>query len=152
MSDNFKNVNSAYPAVLANSGAAHSTDSRQDASKELALTIAQVASDRKGGDILLLQVSEVSYLADYFVLITGFSRVQVRALSQSIQEKVEQQLQRRPRRIEGEAEGSWVILDYGDAIVHIMMPRERQFYNLEAFWGHGERIELPESHPVEVSQ
>lgn len=115
---------------------------KQDTSQDLAVSIATAASDRKGGDIIMLRVTEVSYLADYFVIVTGFSKVQVRAISQAIQQKVELDWQRLPRRIEGQAEGSWVLLDYGDAIAHILMPKEREYYNLEAFWGHAERIEL----------
>jgi ribosome-associated protein len=114
----------------------------QDSSENLAMIIVREAADRKGGNIVALRVSDVSYLADYFVLVTGFSRVQVRAMSQSIIDRVEEDCQRRPLRTEGQSEGSWALLDYGDIIVHIMMPYEREFYNLEAFWGHGERIDL----------
>ncbi|MEH2045510.1 ribosome silencing factor [Nostoc sp.] len=117
----------------------------EEASEKLAATIAIAASDRKAGEILLLKVAEVSYLADYFVMMTGYSKVQVRAIAQAIEGKVETELQRRPLRTEGKIEGSWVLQDYGDVIVHIMMPKEREFYNLEAFWIHAERISLPES-------
>ncbi|WP_392533180.1 ribosome silencing factor [Nostoc sp. C117] len=117
----------------------------EESSGKLAATIAEAASDRKAGEILLLKVVEVSYLADYFVMMTGYSRVQVRAIAQAIEGKVETELQRRPLRTEGKLEGSWVLQDYGDVIVHIMMPKEREFYNLEAFWIHAERISLPES-------
>ncbi|MFW9258566.1 ribosome silencing factor RsfS [Nostoc sp. KVJ20] len=117
----------------------------EEASEKLAATIAVAASDRKAGEILLLKVAEVSYLADYFVMMTGYSKVQVRAIAQAIEGKVETELQRRPLRTEGKVEGSWVLQDYGDVIVHIMMPKEREFYNLEAFWIHAERISLPES-------
>lgn len=117
----------------------------EEASEKLAATIAVAASDRKAGEILLLKVTEVSYLADYFVMMTGYSKVQVRAIAQAIEGKVETELQRRPLRTEGKLEGSWVLQDYGDVIVHIMMPKEREFYNLEAFWIHAERISLPES-------
>ncbi|MEH2371303.1 ribosome silencing factor [Nostoc sp.] len=117
----------------------------EEASEKLAATIAVAASDRKAGEIILLKVAEVSYLADYFVMMTGYSRVQVRAIAQAIEGKVETELQRRPLRTEGKVEGSWVLQDYGDVIVHIMMPKEREFYNLEAFWIHAERISLPES-------
>ncbi|MHC0065528.1 ribosome silencing factor [Nostoc sp. UIC 10890] len=117
----------------------------EEASEKLAATIAVAASDRKAGEILLLKVAEVSYLADYFVMMTGYSKVQVRAIAQAIEGKVETDLQRRPLRTEGKVEGSWVLQDYGDVIVHIMMPKEREFYNLEAFWIHAERISLPES-------
>lgn len=109
-------------------------------SRDLAFTIAEAAEDRKGGNIVILQVAEVSYLADYFVIVTGFSNVQVRAISRSIEDKLIEKYQRCAVRAEGQAEGTWVLQDYGDVIVHIFMPQEREFYNLEAFWGHGERI------------
>ncbi|AVH63152.1 ribosome silencing factor [Nostoc sp. 'Peltigera membranacea cyanobiont' 213] len=124
----------------------------EEESGKLAATIAEAASDRKAGEILLLKVAEVSYLADYFVMMTGYSRVQVRAIAQAIEGKVETELQRRPIRTEGKIEGSWVLQDYGDVIVHIMMPKEREFYNLEAFWIHAERISLPESDEGEGKQ
>jgi ribosome-associated protein len=115
---------------------------KQDSSKELALTIAQAADDRKGADIAILRVGDVSFLADYFVIVTGFSKAQVRAISQSIGHKVETVWQRLPLRTEGKTESSWIVEDYGEVIVHIMLPQEREFYNLEAFWGHAEQIEF----------
>ena len=148
MSNHWKTVDSTYPTVLADSSTANASGNHPDPIWKLVATITQAAEDRKGSDIVVLRVSEVSYLADYFVFVTGFSRVQVRAISQGIQQKVEHQLQRHPRRTEGESEGTWVLVDYGDAIVHILMPREREFYNLEAFWGHAERMELTASNPV----
>lgn len=115
-----------------------------DSSKKLALTIASAGADRKAGDIIVLHVAEVSYLAEYFVLMTGYSRVQVRAITQAIEAKVEEECHTRPLRTEGKNEGTWVLIDYGDVLVHIMMPTEREFYNLEAFWGHAERIDPAE--------
>ncbi|MBE9003609.1 ribosome silencing factor [Fortiea sp. LEGE XX443] len=117
----------------------------KDLSGQLAITVAEAASERKAGDILVLRVADVSYLADYFVMMTGYSKVQVRAIAQAIEGKVDTEWQRRPLRTEGKAEGSWVLQDYGDVIVHIMMPKEREFYNLEAFWVHAERITIPEA-------
>ncbi|NES99762.1 MAG: ribosome silencing factor [Sphaerospermopsis sp. SIO1G2] len=116
-----------------------------DNSETLAITIAAAGSERKAGEILLLKLADVSYLSDYFVMMTGYSRVQVRAISAAIEDKVKTELQRRPLRTEGKTEGSWVLQDYGDVIVHVMMPQEREFYNLEAFWVHAERIPLPTS-------
>lgn len=121
---------------------------KQDTSRELALTIAQAADDRKGEDIIILNVGEVSFLADYFVIVTGFSKVQVRAIAQSIEQKVETVWQRLPLRIEGQAEGSWIVQDYGEVIIHILLPQEREFYNLEAFWGHAEQLEFQASQPL----
>lgn len=124
-----------------------STTEKQDLSLGLALTIARAADDRKGGDIVILRVGEVTYLADYFVIATGFSKAQVRAISQAIEDKVEKEWQRRPLRSEGLAESSWILQDYGEVIVHTLLPQEREFYNLEAFWGHAERIEFEASQP-----
>lgn len=121
------------------------TELQSDSSLQLALTIAQAADERKGADITILKVGDVSLLADYFVLVTGFSKVQVRAIANSIGDKVEAELQERPLRTEGQSEGSWVLHDYGDVIVHILMPQEREFYGLEAFWGHAKRINFPAS-------
>lgn len=120
---------------------------KPDLSRELALTMAQAADDRKGEDITILRVAEVSYLADYFVIVTGFSRAQVRAISQAIEEKVEKEWQRQPLRVEGKGESNWILQDYGEIIVHILLPQEREFYNLEAFWGHAEQIEFQASQP-----
>ncbi|MBE9180935.1 ribosome silencing factor [Oculatella sp. LEGE 06141] len=137
---------SKVEAISPSSGtSAISPSMQEDTSYALAVTVAQAADDRKGVDIALLGVSEVSYLADYFVIVTGLSNPQVRAISQSIQDKVETEWQRTPLRIEGQADGSWIVLDYGDVIAHIFMPQEREFYNLEAFWGHADRIRFPVS-------
>jgi ribosome-associated protein len=135
--------NSLSQPVFVTDSKVNSAAPGSNASKELALTIVQAGADRKAGDIVLLHVAEVSYIADYFVLMTGYSRVQVRAINQAIQQKVEQELHQSPLRTEGMSEGTWVLQDYGDVLVHIMMPKEREFYNLEAFWGHAERTEFP---------
>jgi len=110
-------------------------------SQKLALQIADAAEDKKAEDIVLLEVSEVSYLADYFVIITGFSGTQLKAIAESIEDKIEEEYNRVPVRVSGKREGNWIVQDYSDVIVHIFLPEEREFYNLEAFWGHAERTE-----------
>jgi len=65
--------------------------------------------------------------------------VQVRAVARSVEEKLEQEIGRLPLRREGQREGSWVLLDYGELIVHVLTPSERAYYDLEAFWGHGQQ-------------
>ena len=112
------------------------------AAKALALAIADAADDRKAGNITILQTGDVSYLADYFVIVTGFSNVQVRAIANSVEDAIETKFDRLPLRTEGMSEGRWVLKDYGEVIVHIFMPDDREFYDLEAFWGHAERIEF----------
>lgn len=110
-------------------------------SGRLAWSIAAAADDRKAENIVLLQVNEVSYLADFFVVATGFSRTQVRAIADSIEQKLEEEYDRLPLHMEGRNDGTWILQDYGEVIVHVFLPQEREFYNLEAFWGHAESIE-----------
>lgn len=118
-------------------------------SQELALVIAEAADDRKADNIVLLNVSKLSYLADYFVIVTGFSQPQLRAISTSIEDKIEEKFQLLPLRVEGKTDGNWILHDYGDVIAHIFLPEAREFYNLEAFWGGAEKIIY---HPQYSSQ
>ncbi|ANV86783.1 MULTISPECIES: ribosome silencing factor [unclassified Picosynechococcus] len=109
--------------------------------------IAAAADDRKAEDITILKVDQISYLADFFVVVTGFSRTQVRAIADAIEERLETKYGKVPLRMEGKSEGMWILQDYGEVIVHIFLPQEREFYNLEAFWGHAERIEFEPALP-----
>lgn len=140
----YQNTISNYPNNLT------VIDNTSDQSiQNLALTIAQAADDRKGSDITVLKVTAISFLTDYFVIITGFSRTQVKAIAEAIEEKVYQTHQQVPRQTEGKQDGNWILQDFGDVIVHIFLPEEREFYNLEAFWGHAERLEFS---TLEVTQ
>jgi ribosome-associated protein len=112
--------------------------------EQLAFLAADAADDRKAGDPILIDISQVSVLADYLLIVYGYSKVQLRAISDSIIEKLEQEYNRPPLRSEAKNQSGWVLLDYGDLIVHIMTPEQREFYNLEAFWGHGDLVPLPE--------
>jgi len=114
-------------------------------SRELALEIAAAATEKKGADIVLLKVNEISYLADFFVIITGFSQTQLKAISQSIEDHIEEKFDLQPLRASGKKDGNWVVQDYGDVIVHTFLPEDREYYNLEAFWGHAERLEFSQS-------
>jgi ribosome-associated protein len=109
-------------------------------SHALALLAADACDDRKAVDILLIRVDEVSSLADWFVIATGLSDVQVRAIARSVEDRLELEAGRMPLRKEGQTEGRWVLLDYGEVIVHALTPAERSYYDLEAFWGHGETV------------
>ena len=115
--------------------------------EQLAFLAAEAADDRKAGDMVLINIGEVSTLADYLLIVTGFSKVQLRAIFDSIADKLEAELDRVPLRREGHNKGGWILIDYGDLIVHIMMPELREFYSLEAFWGHGQIVALPETQP-----
>jgi ribosome-associated protein len=111
-------------------------------SPELLHTIVEAAEDRKANDLVILNISDISYLTDYFIITTGFSKAQIRAICDAIEDKVEEKLNQKPIRAEGKNEANWILLDYGEVIVHIMSPQEREYYNLEAFWGHAQRVEL----------
>ena len=107
-------------------------------SHRLARQAAEACDDRKAVDIRLIRVEEVSSLADWFVICSGLTDVQVRAIARSVEETLEEQAGRLPLRREGQREGRWVLLDYGEVIVHVLLPEERGYYDLESFWGHGE--------------
>ena len=110
-----------------------------DDSRALALVAAEACDDRKAVDIRLIRVEEVSSLADWFVICSGLTDVQVRAIARSVEDAIETQAGRLPLRREGQSEGRWVLLDYGELIVHVLTPQERSYYDLESFWGHGDQ-------------
>jgi ribosome-associated protein len=109
-------------------------------SEALARLAAEACDDRKAVDIRLIRIEDVSSLADWFVICSGLTDVQVRAIARSVEEKLEAEAGRRPLRREGRTEGRWVLLDYGEVIVHVLTPQERSYYDLESFWGHGDQV------------
>ena len=117
-------------------------------SETLARLAAEASDDRKGVDIRLIRVDEVSSLADWFVISSGLSDVQVRAIARSVEDQIEEATGRLPLRREGQKEGKWMLLDYGEVIVHVLTPSERSYYDLEAFWGHGEQHLFVSSTPA----
>ena len=116
-------------------------------SQQLADLAADACDDRKASDIRLIRVEDVSSLADWLVIAGGQSDVQVRAIARSVEDRLEIEAERLPLRKEGLQEGRWALLDYGELIVHVLMPDERGYYALAAFWSHGEsRDFLPSAH------
>jgi ribosome-associated protein len=88
----------------------------------------------------MLDLRAVSLLADYFVICSGNSERQVNALQDEITDHVRNNHHRRPARIEGNAAAGWVLLDYGDVVVHIFAPAEREYYRLEELWAHAPAV------------
>jgi ribosome-associated protein len=127
------------------------SSTRDQATEALARMAAEACDDRKAVDIRLIRVDEVSSLADWFVICSGLSDVQVRAIARSVEDKLEEETGRLPLRREGQTEGRWVLLDYGEVIVHVLLPDERSYYDLESFWGHGEQIRYLGSGQAEPS-
>ena len=105
-------------------------------SKKLACVIAGLLDDKLGKDITILNISNVSSLADYFVIVTGDSTPQVKALMNNTKEKIKDLFQRAPLRVENDLKNRWNLLDYGDVIVHILHRDERETYAIEKFWSN----------------
>jgi ribosome-associated protein len=107
----------------------------QDTSFELAALAANLAESKKALDTLVLDTGKVSYLADYFVICSGESPAQIRAIADEIEKAFKQRGQER-LGAERDNTGKWCLLDYGDVVIHVMHRNERQFYQLENFWSH----------------
>jgi len=104
-------------------------------SRQAAFIAANAAEDKKSLGTLVLDVGQVTVLADFFVIAGGDTLTQVRAIVDNIDEELSK-VGYRPRTIEGKKEGRWVLMDYESIIVHVLHERERNFYKLEQFWNH----------------
>jgi len=113
--------------------------------RETALLCVRYALDRKAYDLLLLDVSGLTSLADFFLICTGRSDTQVQAIAQSVEESLGK-LGRKPRMVEGMSGGQWVLVDYGDVVVHIFLESVREFYDLERLWMRAPIVQLPEPY------
>jgi len=106
---------------------------------ELAHRIVDVASDKKAADIVLLRTSEITTMADYFVIASGRSERQVQALSTAIVDELRDE-GIKPLGVEGMSSARWVLLDYGSVIVHLFAPEEREYYGLEKLWSSATQV------------
>lgn len=118
-------------------------------SEELSLAIAEHASDRKALEIVELDLRGIVSYTDYFVICTGRSERQTRAIHDGIHLGMKQQHDRLPSRVEGAAQGDWILMDYDDVVVHIFTPETREHYRLEQLWGEAPARSLD---PVGVEQ
>jgi ribosome-associated protein len=106
---------------------------------ELAHRIVEIASDKKGSDIVMLRTAELTTMADFFVICSGRSDRQVQALSGAIVDELRED-GIRPLGTEGVNSARWVLLDYGSVIVHVFAPEEREYYGLERLWGQAAQV------------
>ncbi|MCI0580351.1 MAG: ribosome silencing factor [Chloroflexi bacterium] len=102
---------------------------------ELAHLLVDTVLDKKGGDIILLDIRDKALFTDFFLICTGESGRQLQALADGIAEDAKKKATTLPWGVEGDAEGGWILMDYGDVIVHLFSPDKRTFYNLEELWG-----------------
>jgi len=112
-------------------------------SLHLALAAARTAEENRGEEIVVLDMREITPVFDYFVLVTGNSRRQLHAISEEIDRCLEEQLNDKRMGIEGYQESRWILLDYGNVVIHIFDPEMREFYALEDFWNQAEKVSLP---------
>lgn len=111
--------------------------------KEQALLAAYAAVSKKAQNIVILDLQGISLVADYFIVVSGRSHVQVRSIVEAVDEKMQEEGIHR-KQMEGYQEARWVLLDYADIVVHIFLEEVRQYYQLERLWADAEEISYQE--------
>lgn len=117
-------------------------DDLKKRSLEIAQFCANAIDEKFGGSILILDVSELSGIADYFVIATANSSPQLNAIVDNVYDKVRKGLDIRPRRTDGDPESGWISMDYSDVLVHLMTEETRCKYALEKLWGDAPVIDM----------
>lgn len=112
--------------------------------KKYVKAIVNALDSKKGIDISVLRVEELTTLTEYFVLCTATSAPQVRALAEEVEFRLKTDLEIMPHHIEGQPQSGWVLLDYGFALVHVFDEKARDFYGLEKLWKDAIKIDLAE--------
>ena len=109
--------------------------------KEMAILAARALSEKKGGEIRAIEVTELTTLADYFVLCTATSNTQIKAMSDACEEEMEKRGER-VHHIEGHRGGTWLLMDFSCVVVHVFTDEARKFYDLERLWGDAQEVDL----------
>ena len=112
--------------------------------KEMTKKIVAALDEKKAEEIRIIDISEVSIMADYFVIAHGNNRNQVHALIDNVEEKLSKEDGIMPKQTEGYRNANWVLMDYGDVIVHVFDKENRLFYDLERIWKDGKNVEADE--------
>ena len=111
-------------------------------SLETAKLIASILDKKKGEEIVVCNVGALSTLGDYFVIASGGSLPHVRAMADEVEEKLSKDYGIEPARIEGYQTSAWILMDYGDVLVHLFQEDSRKFYSLERLWADAPRVDL----------
>ena len=115
------------------------------------LLLTRFALEKKARDLVVLEVRELTSIADYFIICSGSSDRQVQSIAQGIEENLNE-AGHSLLSVEGANRGHWVLMDFSDVIVHIFSEPVREFYDLDGLWGHAPRVELPEPYSTLVDQ
>jgi ribosome-associated protein len=114
----------------------------------LAAHAVSAMADKKAKDITVIDLREVSNMADFFVIGTGESDLQVRAIANGVMDRIEEECEEQPWKREGMNHLRWVLLDYVDVVVHVFLPSRRDHYRIERLWGEADRETVPEDGDV----
>ncbi|MDR1291395.1 MAG: ribosome silencing factor [Planctomycetaceae bacterium] len=104
----------------------------------------EVVNENRGNDIVVLDVRELTKAFDYFLIVSGTSRRQLNSIGDEIQKKLVGEMGDKCLSVSGYKEGRWVVIDYGDIIVHLFEPATREFYAIEELWGKAVKIPINE--------
>ena len=113
-----------------------------DPSKDKALECARAAIDKKAENLKILELTEISGFTDYFVICSGMSDRQVQSIADSVEAAMVGQ-DHEPISIEGYGDGRWVLMDFGDVVVHVFLDALREYYDLENLWADAPRVKVP---------
>lgn len=111
-------------------------------SKELAIVIAKALNSKKAQDIKIIKIRDLTVITDFFVIATGTSSTQVKALAEEVEFQVETNQNMQPLRKEGYDTRNWIVLDYANVVVHVFNSETRSQYDLERLWADGEMIDV----------
>ncbi len=127
-------------------------DARAERSLQLALAAARTAYENRGRDVAVLDMRSLTPVFDYFVVATGTSNRQLHAMSEEIDHALEDDLGDKRMGIEGYHESRWILLDYGNVVIHLFDEETRKYYALEQLWAKAERVALPWDSDVSASE
>ena len=117
-------------------------------SREMTSLAIKALEDKKGNDIRVLDIQDVSIIADYFIIASGSNRNQVQTMADNVEE-VLGRAGYEPRQLEGYGTATWILMDYNDIIVHIFSEEDRLFYDLERIWRDGKNVDIDEFKNVD---
>jgi ribosome-associated protein len=135
-------VSSSAKQRAERAGTAESLAESRRASAQLARRIAAIVDDKKGEEIVALDVHDLVGYTDYLVIATARNERQAKAIHEEVHQRLKQDEGRLPARTEGEVEARWVLVDYLDCVLHLMVPEMRDRYRLERLWGEAPLLDL----------
>lgn len=120
-------------------------------SKKMTTLAIKALEDKKGNDIRVIDIQDVSIIADYFIIASGSNRNQVQTMADNVEEVLGRSGYE-PRQLEGYGTATWILMDYNDIIVHIFSEEDRLFYDLERIWRDGKNVDIDQFRNIDVQK